>query len=114
MQLSPWLLMFVASSTIASFAQILLKKGAQIDHGSPIREYLNPHVICGYGLMFLGMLLGVIGYRHVEYKAGTVMESFGFLMVMVLSRVFFGEKITKKKVLGNLLILAGIAVFNLA
>ena len=41
------------------------------------------------------------------------MESFGFLVVMILSRVFFGEKITKKKVLGNALIFTGIAIFYL-
>ena len=113
MQLSPWLLLFVLSSAIASFAQVLLKKGAAIDHGSFLREYLNPHVIIGYGLMFAGMLLGVIAYRHVEYKNGSVMESFAFLMVMILSRIFFGEKITKRKVFGNVMILVGIAVFYL-
>ena len=32
-------------------------------------------------------------------------------MVMRLSRAFFGEKITKRKVLGNVLILLGILVF---
>ena len=80
-------------------------------YGSVIREYLNLPVISGYGLMFVGMLLGVIGYRHVEYKNGPVVESVGFIMVMVLSRLFFGEKITKRKVLGNILILAGILVF---
>lgn len=111
MQLSPWLLIFVLSSTVAAFAQILLKKGAMKKYDSVIREYLNVHVISGYALMFIGMLLGVIGYRHVEYKNGPVMESVGFFMVMLLSRAFFGEKITKRKVLGNVLILLGILVF---
>ena len=101
------------SSGVASFAQVLLKKGAQIDHGSFIREYLNPHVICGYGLMFIGMILSAFGYRHVEYKNGPVMESVGFIFVVLLSRLFFGEKITAKKVAGNVLILAGIAIFYL-
>ncbi len=114
MQLSPWLLMFVASATVAAFAQVLLKKGAAIDHGSFIKEYLNPHVIFGYGLMFVSMFIGLVGYRHVEYKNGPVMESVGFFVVMVLARIFFGEKITKKKILGNLMIFAGIIVFYFA
>ena len=113
MKFNPWLLMFVLSSSVAAFAQVLLKKAASKTYSSVIREYLNPYVIIGYGLMF-SMLIGVVGYRHVEYKNGSVMESFGFLMVMILSRVFFGEKITKKKILGNLLIFAGIAIFYLA
>ncbi len=105
--------MFVLSSTVAAFAQVLLKKAAGKQYSSVIREYLNPLVITGYGLMFGSMLIGVIGYRHCEYKNGSVMESFGFLVVMILSRVFFGEKITKKKVLGNALIFTGIAIFYL-
>ena len=114
MRLSPWLLMFVLSSSVAAFAQVLLKKSAAKKYSSVIREYLNPYVIIGYGLMFGSMLIGVIGYRHVEYKNGSVMESFGFLMVMILSRVFFGEKITNRKIIGNLLIFTGIAIFYLA
>ena len=114
MQLSPWLLLFVLASTVAAFAQILLKTAAQKKYSSFIREYLNWRVICGYGLMFAGMLLGVIGYRHVEYKNGPVMESVGFIMVLLLSRIFLGEKLTRKKILGNFIILLGIAVFYLA
>ena len=111
MNLSPWLLLFVASTTIASFAQVLLKKSAKKKYASRIREYLNWYVICGYGLMFLGMLLNVFGYRHVEYRNGSVVESIGFLYVMILSRIFFGEKITKKKVIGNAIIILGIVIF---
>ena len=102
------------SCTIASFAQVLLKKSAQKEHGSFIKEYLNPYVIIGYMMMFCGMLLCVIGYRHVGYKNGPVLESLGFVWVVILSRIFFGEKITKKKILGNVLILAGIFIFYLA
>ena len=114
MQLSPYLLIFVLSTFIAGFAQVLLKKGAMKKYDSFIREYLNPYVISGYFLMFDGMLLGVIGYRFVEYKNGPVMESLGFIFVMILGRIFFGEKITKKKIIGNFLILAGVAIFYLS
>ena len=113
MRLSPYLLLFALSTTIASFAQVLLKKSALKTYPSRIREYLNVLVICGYGLMFVGMFLNVFGYRYVEYRDGSVVESIGFLLVMILSRVFFGEKITARKILGNLLIFAGIAIFYL-
>lgn len=113
MNLSPWILMFALSSAVAAFAQVLLKKSAAKEHGSFIKEYLNPYVIIGYGMMFLGMLMCVIAYRHVEYKNGPVMESLGFIWVMLLSRLFFGEKITRRKLIGNALILLGIATFYL-
>ena len=76
------------------------------------REYLNWKVICGYGLMFVGMFLTIIAYgKGVEYKEGPIMESVGNIWVVLLSFFFFREPITKKKVLGNILILIGIACF---
>lgn len=113
MNLSPYLLLILCSVVMASFAQILLKKSANKTYKSWIFEYLNPHVICGYGIMVLGMILNVLAYRKVDYKNGPVIESLGFLFVMVLSWCFFKEKITKKKLWGNLIILLGVIIFYL-
>lgn len=106
-----YMLLLVLSVVVASLSQLLLKKSAQKSYSSVLREYLNVYVIVGYGMMVLSTLLTVGGYRGLEYKNGAVIESLGFVLVMVLSRLAFGEKITKKKVLGNVLILAGIFIF---
>jgi len=92
---------------------MLLKKGAQTQYDSVFREYLNPWVICGYGLMVLSTLCVIYAYRTVAYKNGAIVESLGYLLIMFLGRIFFNEKITKKKLLGNLIILAGVLVFYL-
>ncbi len=114
-EFTPWVFMFAASATIAAFAQMLLKKSAMEKHDSVLREYLNWKVIVGYGLMFLGMLLALFGYtKGVQVKSGSVMESIGIVEVAVLSALFFKEKLTKKKVAGIVLIIAGILIFNLA
>lgn len=106
-----YMLLLVLSVAVASFSQILLKKSAGKTYASVIREYLNPLVIIGYGMMVLSTLLTVGGYAGLEYKNGAVIEALGFVLVMFLSRFFFGEKITKKKLLGNSLILLGIFIF---
>lgn len=108
-----YMLLLVLSVVVASFSQILLKKSASKIYSSVIREYLNPYVIIGYGMMVVSTLLTVAGYVGLEYKNGAIIESLGFVLVMFLSRIFFGEKITKKKLLGNSLILIGIFVFYL-
>lgn len=113
MNLSPYLLLILCSVVMASFAQILLKKATLKKYKSWIFEYLNPYVICGYGIMVIGMVLNVLAYRKVDYKNGPVIESLGFLFVMVLSWFFFKEKITKKKLFGNLIILLGVVIFYL-
>ena len=63
--------------------------------------------------MVLGMLLNVVAFTRVDYKNGPVIDSLGFLFVMILSSIFFKEKITRKKLLGNLIILVGIVIFYL-
>ena len=55
-------LIFLAlgSVIIASLSQLLLKKAAQKDHGSIIKEYLNLPVIAAYGLLGLTTVFNAI------------------------------------------------------
>lgn len=101
----------LSSVLVASFSQLLLKKGAQNHYANVIREYFNVWVISGYALMVCSTLLTILAYKGLDYKNGPIIESLGFAFVMILSRIFFAEKITKRKVFGNILIFAGILVF---
>ena len=103
----------ILNSGIASFSQILLKKSAEKTYNSIIREYLNPYVICGYGMMFLSMFLTIIAYSGMEFTNVQIVEATGYIMVLILSYFFFREKITKRKLLGMIFIFAGIAVYYL-
>ena len=107
------LIILILSVVIASFSQILLKKSAEKTYSSFIREYLNPYVIFGYGMMFISMFLTIIAYAGMEFTNVQIVEATGYIMVLVLSRFFFGEEINKRKILGILFIFAGIAVYYL-
>lgn len=107
-----WISLF-AAVFISSVSQIMLKKGATKKYESVIREYLNHWVISGYALMILSMLCVVFAYRGVAYKNGAIIESLGYILVMVLSYFFFHEKISKKKLIGYALLLVGVIVFYL-
>lgn len=81
-------------------------------HDNFIQEYVNIKVIAGYAIMFLGMFINIYVYsKGVEYKNGPVMESIGNIWVVFLSYLFFKESITKKKIIGNILIIVGIFIF---
>lgn len=105
-----WICMFM-SVIVASASQILLKKSADKKYDSIIKEYLNFNVIVGYGMMVGSTILTIIAFKGIAYKNGPVIESLGYILVMVLSYIFFSEPITKKKVFGNMLILLGIFIF---
>ena len=65
-----------------------------------IREYLNPWVIGGYFLLLCSTVLNICGLRGLSFLNGPVMESFGYVFVLFLSRLFFKERITKRKLAG--------------
>lgn len=98
---------------ISSVAQILLKKSAQVDRASAVREYLNGLVITGYLILFAAMCIAIVAYRVVPLKYGAIIESLGYVFVMLLSTAFLKEKVTPKKIVGNIIIIAGIVVFSL-
>ena len=106
-------ILYLISVTIAAFSQLLLKKSANRTHESLLKEYLNPYVIGGYGLLVMSMLLTIGAYRGLAYKNGPIIESLGYVLVMLLSGIFLKEKITARKIAGTALILVGILVFYL-
>lgn len=109
--MNKYYLFMICAVVISSFSQILLKMSASRKHSSLIREYLNLYVITGYGMMVVSTLLFVAAYRGVDYKNGPVIESLGYILVMVLSYLFFKERVSKRKILGYGMILLGVLIF---
>ena len=109
----PFVLLMLLGQLIASVSQILLKKSSQKEYPNFIRQYLNILVIGGYGLLVISMLIAIICYGHMPYMHVVIIEPVGYILVMLLSRLVFKEKITGNKILGMMLILAGIGVFYL-
>lgn len=104
-------IILIISVLISTCSQILLKKASNIEYSSKIKEYLNWRVIAGYTIMVISTILTIIAFRGLDYKNGPIIESLGYIFILFLGRWFLQEKITKKKVIGNALILIGIAVF---
>lgn len=104
-------LLGILSVTIASFSQILLKKGAMIKHDSFLREYLNAWVISGYVMMFASVFMTMIVYRGMDFMNVPVLEAVSYILVPMLSYFFFGESLTRRKISGILCILAGVIIY---
>lgn len=108
-----FLLIALVSVGIASFSQVMLKMGAGKKYNSKIREYLNVYVISGYGMLFVSMLLTIVAYSRLSYLSVPVVEAVGYVLVPVLSYFFFKEKLSRRKMVGILFILAGIFIYYL-
>lgn len=103
----------IFSGFLSSFSQILLKKSAEKKKDTLISEYLNIQVILGYGITFICMILTIIAFKGIPYKYGSVLESLTYIYIMVLSKLFIGEKISKRRLIGNIMIVLGVIIFSI-
>lgn len=109
-KLAVYSLLLVASTFVSSVSQIMLKKSSQKQYPSKIKEYLNPLVISAYGIFFLCTLVSMYSLKVVPLSLSPVLESTGYIFVGVLSYIFMKEKMTKKQIIGMVVIIAGIMI----
>lgn len=111
--LTKYALLFVLSTLISSFSQILLKKSATKKYDSKLREYLNLPVITAYAVFFLCTLISMYALKVVPLSMSPLLEATGYIFVTILSFFFFKEIPDKKQIAGLILILAGVVIYNL-
>ncbi|MDD3214483.1 MAG: EamA family transporter [Eubacteriales bacterium] len=103
-------IIYLITPLVAAVSQLMLKKAADNPRHTGIRFYANSTVIFAYVLFFGCMALNVVALQTLDLTVASVLEASGFLYVMVLGALFLKEKITPRKLIGNLLIIAGIAI----
>lgn len=101
------------SAGITAFSQMLLKISANKKHKARVFEYLNGYVIVSYILYGLVLLLNIYIYTMAEYRYGVILNTLAVMFVTLLASIVLREKITKRKLLGNLIVIIGICVFSL-
>lgn len=105
-------LLVIVSVLAAAGAQMLLKQGAKKQYPTLLRQYLNPWVIGGYGIMGCSMLLNIFCLSHgVQVKEVSIIEALSYLFVPCLSWLFFKESITWRKAGAIAIIMVGVVVF---
>lgn len=97
---------------ISSISQIILKKSADKKRDSIIKEYLNPYVIGAYSIFIAATLLSILAYRGIPLSLGPILEATGYLFVTLWGLIFFGEKLSFKKIIALVLIVSGIVVYS--
>lgn len=104
---------YLGSILISVISQLLLKISANRRYTSHLREYLNPYVIVAYGLFFLATILTMLALRYVPLSSAPVLESLSYILVAVLGYFVLHERLSRRKMLGMAVILAGVFLFNL-
>lgn len=101
---------YIFSVFISSVSQILLKTSADKKYDSRIREYLNPRVIIAYAIFFIATFVTIIAYKGIPLSLGPILETTGYLWVSLLGYFILKEKISRRKIIGLIVVVAGIVV----
>jgi len=108
-----YLLLMFGGTFLSAISQILLKQSAGMEHKNIIREYLNWRVILAY-CMYAGiLLLNVYAFTKIDMRYGSVVDTFAYVFVMLLSYLILKEKFTRGQLIGNALIIAGVLIYTL-
>lgn len=102
--------LFILCIFVCSCTQVALKKAANKER-SGIYIYLNKEVIISNVIFVGATLLTVFLFRYIQVSTASLLNGVNYIFVLVLSALILKEKITKKKILGMTLILAGVAVY---
>ena len=104
---------YVLGVIISALAQILLKKSADIERENKLKEYLNFKTIFAYGIFFGATLCSVIAYKYVPLSMGPILGTTEYVFVAILSYYLLKEKVSKKKLMGLIMIILGVLIFSI-
>lgn len=108
-----YMLIMLGGTVLTAISQVLLKQSANVPHKSFIYEYLNWRVILSYTIFVLVLLLNTYAFTHVPLKYGAVIDTLSYVFVLLFSYFLLREKITKQKLIGNLIIITGVFIYSL-
>ena len=109
--MNKYFLLKVLSVFIATVSQILLKKSANKEYNSRIKEYFNIFVIIGYGLFFCSSVLTIFSLKGITIAHSTILESLSYILVPTLSYLLLHERINSKQFIGMIIIVIGIIIY---
>lgn len=104
-------LIYVFGVIISSIAQLLLKKSADIKYDNKIKEYLNVKTIFAYFIFFSATIFTLFAYKGIPLSLGPILGATEYIFIIILSYIFLKEKISKRKLLGLMMVIIGILVY---
>lgn len=112
----------ILSILAGALGQVSLKKGMTDIGGTtllglmgrPMAILTNPWIIGGFLLYFGSFALWLVVLSKIELSKAYPMVSLGYLVTFVLGLVVFQEQVSVAKVLGLLVVMAGVAILSLS
>ncbi len=98
---------------MAAIGQIMLKIGSGKDGYNLGIIQLNIWVVSGLGAMVLSMLLNVRALSVVPLRDMAFIMPTIYILVPLFSKIFLKEQMGRRVVVGTLIMITGIIIFNI-
>ena len=102
-------ILVVVAGIIGAFGALYFKKGSVTIHRNIISFLTNKYLYLGASLYVISTIFFVPALKFGDLSLVYPLTSLTYVWVTLLSSKFLGEKINKYKIVGIILILAGIA-----
>lgn len=97
---------------LTAVCQILLKQGARSSGKGLLLLYFNKFTVVAYLLFIIVTLLGLYAYQKLPIKAWVMLAPLTLVLVALFSFWFLRERLTRIQLVGCLIILIGVSIFN--
>jgi drug/metabolite transporter (DMT)-like permease len=77
-----------------------------------LRQFLNPWIMSGFVSAFLASMAWMAAMTRFELNYAYPFMSLAFIIVMLFSIAFLGEQFSAQRVVGTLLVVAGLVVMT--
>lgn len=102
-----------ATIILISLGQLLLKKGTmdralQANVASIVKTLFNPFIFSGYIVYAVASIIGLFVIKKFPLSVAFPAMSVTYVIIVILSAIYFHEKITLFKLAGVLFIMIGV------
>lgn len=110
-----YIFLAIAIQFLIALAQVILKMGAvRLDLKKPFLYNLkNKYLIISVFLFLLVPILSIITMRVLDFSNFYSFTALSYFFIMLFSWRILKEDIDKLRVIGNVLVIAGVIIFNL-
>jgi small multidrug resistance pump len=110
-----YIFLAVIIQLIVALAQVILKIGArQVDFNSPLASnFRNKYLLISIFLFILVPVLSIITMRVIDFSNFYSFTALSYFFIMLFSWKVLKEDIDILRIVGNILVIAGVVVFNL-
>ena len=104
-------LLLLLNAFLSAISQVLLKKSAIKKYKNVLLQYLNPYVISSYIIFAIVLVINIIAMRYISISEVSIFsEGVPLVISLFFGYFFFGEKISKRKIVSSLIIVIGILI----